>query len=153
VLFGSTEFFQYLCYSILVLFIVLQWVLSKTLRNVFPQLPAAAWGLCQFHPKYEQDFSKDEELIEGMDIVFVHGLAADPTKTWIAPGQESSWIEQLLKKDLPPSLKSSTRMFYFNYESFWAYNSSGTRLRQYGAELEQALVSLPRKSVGFFLSR
>ncbi|EPE08501.1 eukaryotic translation initiation factor 3 [Ophiostoma piceae UAMH 11346] len=106
---------------------------------------------------------------EGVDIVFVHGLASNPDTTWltkrgtalgqnagddIAKRQENTspvvnWVTDLFPDDIPDGLKKSVRLFYYNYDSYWQRDAKDTRLSLLADELldhlNNSIRSTPRE--------
>jgi hypothetical protein len=75
--------------------------------------------------------------------VLVHGLGSNPDTTWLAEAPESSitsdastsgakvyvnWITDFLVHDLDSAHRSTTRIFFFNYDSYWKRDALKTRL-------------------------
>ncbi|OQV07540.1 Tetratricopeptide repeat-containing protein [Cladophialophora immunda] len=94
---------------------------------------------------------------QGTDIIFVHGLNANPDTTWSVPAEPLEaqqsllkpnsetpaqdrvrWIEDFLPNDLPVPLKEHLRVFYYNHDSYVAREARQTRLRHLGEELLQS---------------
>jgi hypothetical protein len=85
-----------------------------------------------------------------LSIVLVHGLGSNPDTTWLAEAPESSitsdasghpidastsgakvyvnWITDFLVHDLDSAHQSTTRIFFFNYDSYWKRDALKTRL-------------------------
>ncbi|KAI0376669.1 hypothetical protein F5Y04DRAFT_285613 [Hypomontagnella monticulosa] len=100
----------------------------------------------------------------GVDIIFAHGLGSNPDTSWQAhnqsyacdrnPGAETdacgafagrkhvNWITDLLYDDLPPHLKKSTRIFFYNYDSYWSRDGIEERRARLGQELFEHLADL-----------
>lgn len=81
-------------------------------------------------------------------MIFVHGLGSNPDSTWLMqdhnlPGNTSvNWITDLFHEDLKdhPDLQLSTRVFFYNYESYWRRDSvKGERLKRLGDEFSRHL--------------
>jgi hypothetical protein len=84
-------------------------------------------------------------------IVFVHGLGSNPDTTWRAEkqairldsatdsqsnsNQYVNWVSDLLPKDLLPTTRQDTRIFFYNYDSYWKRDAVHTRLSNLGNEL------------------
>jgi hypothetical protein len=77
-------------------------------------------------------------LTRTSSVVFVHGLGADPTRTWYHG--DVCWITDLFPEDLKEKgIQSSVRLFTFNYDSFWVRDSNSTRLTVTAESLSQQL--------------
>jgi hypothetical protein len=85
-----------------------------------------------------------------LSIVLVHGLGSNPDTTWLAEAPESSvnsdasglpndastsgakvyvnWVTDFLVHDLDCAHRSTTRVFFFNYDSYWKRDALETRL-------------------------
>ncbi|KAI0399616.1 hypothetical protein F4802DRAFT_29064 [Xylaria palmicola] len=87
---------------------------------------------------------------DGVDIIFIHGLASNPDTTWrVKLAQRANtpkeaveesrqfvnWVSDFLPEDLPPAVRSDVRMFYYNYDSYWKRDAVLTRLATLGNEL------------------
>lgn len=73
-------------------------------------------------------------------VIFVHGLGSNPDTTWNAGN--SCWITDFLPSDLTrEGLKSSVRLFKFNYDSFWMREANPTGLVEIGGKLLRELLS------------
>jgi hypothetical protein len=78
----------------------------------------------------------------------VHGLGSNPDTTWRArrldPLQDEAarprstddqyvnWVSEFLPSDLPPAVRKDTRIFFYNYDSYWKRDALRTRLRDLG---------------------
>ncbi|KAH7000576.1 hypothetical protein EDB80DRAFT_618126, partial [Ilyonectria destructans] len=89
-----------------------------------------------------------------IDIVAVHGLAANPDYAWVwqpknnpadgfgYPTEHVNWLKHLLPAELLLSTQLSCRVMTFNYESKWLINAPQQRLSNISDKL---LVSLRNK--------
>jgi hypothetical protein len=46
-----------------------------------------------------------------------------------------NWVSELLPNDLPPAVREDTRIFFYNYNSYWKRDALHTRLSTLGNEL------------------
>jgi hypothetical protein len=89
--------------------------------------------------------------------VLVHGLGSNPDTTWLAKAPEDSlasgpsgspsdvptsgtqgyvnWVTDLLIEDLKPTSQRTTRVYFFNYDSYWKRDALKTRLRTMAGKL------------------
>ena len=73
-------------------------------------------------------------------VVFVHGLGSDPDCTWTAKNASSSesgyinWVVDFLPNDLPGDVKNGTRLFFYNYNTYWKRDAVKTRLARISLE-------------------
>jgi hypothetical protein len=83
-------------------------------------------------------------------IVLVHGLRSNPDTTWLAEAPVDSitssasshskdastsgakvyvnWVTEFLVNDLDHTKQPTTRIFFFNYDSYWKRDALQTRL-------------------------
>ncbi|RDW58624.1 hypothetical protein BP6252_13100 [Coleophoma cylindrospora] len=82
----------------------------------------------------------------GIDIIFVHGLGSNPDTTWRAKRVDLlhdkagcpeyvNWIREFLPHDLPPTVGKDTRIFFYNYDSYWKRDALKTGLGELGGKL------------------
>ncbi|KJZ70980.1 hypothetical protein HIM_09635 [Hirsutella minnesotensis 3608] len=110
------------------------WLLDKLAPSTSASRQGAEYGLRQEYPAAgEQSQAADGTT----DIIFVHGLGADPTKTW--RHGDVCWISQLFPQDLKEKGIQSVRLFTFNYDSFWVRDANSTRLADTARSLGQQL--------------
>ena len=85
-----------------------------------------------------------------ISIIFVHGLGSNPDTTWRAkystniseaPAKSqprnkryACWITDFLPYDIPSSFPGDIRLFFYNYDSYWANDAVDTRLMKLGNE-------------------
>ncbi|CAI6226687.1 unnamed protein product [Periconia digitata] len=69
----------------------------------------------------------------GIDIIFVHGLGSNPDTTW-GP-KDGNWVNRFLPEDIPLSLRNHTRIYFYNYETYYKRDAIQARLRTYGEHL------------------
>ena len=86
-----------------------------------------------------------------IDIVAVHGLGANPKKTWVgninrAGGENGEAVNWLQDLSMLPSVVPSSRIFTFNYESKWLREGPVQRLPPLGEQL-LSLLSHARPSL------
>jgi len=90
-------------------------------------------------------------LLTPLSIIFVHGLGSNPDTTWRArrvdPLQDEAarprstddqyvnWISEFLPTDLPPTARKDTRIFFYNYDSYWKRDALHTGLSELGGKL------------------
>jgi hypothetical protein len=81
----------------------------------------------------------------------VHGLGSNPDTTWRArrvdPLQDEAsrpqstddqyvnWVSEFLPSDLPPTVRKDTRIFFYNYDSYWKRDALHTGLSELGGNL------------------
>jgi hypothetical protein len=81
----------------------------------------------------------------------VHGLGSNPDTTWRArrvnPQQDKAarprttedqyvnWVSEFLPCDLPPTVRKDTRIFFYNYDSYWKRDALHTGLLELGGNL------------------
>ncbi|KAF7550099.1 hypothetical protein G7Z17_g5936 [Cylindrodendrum hubeiense] len=72
------------------------------------------------------------------EVIFVHGLGADPTKTWCHG--KTCWITDFLPDDIKQKgFDPFVHLFAFNYDSFWVRDANSTTLTQTARDLGQEL--------------
>jgi hypothetical protein len=77
----------------------------------------------------------EEELSQrGPDIVAIHGITGDYTRTWTHP-RGALWLRDFLPKDLPVP----TRVFSFGYDAQVKFSVSKAKLEDFARSLLQAL--------------
>nr|OQO27562.1 hypothetical protein B0A51_04475 [Rachicladosporium sp. CCFEE 5018] len=84
------------------------------------------------------------------DIVFVHGLGANPDTTWIAKsplGLVVNWVTDILPSDLPPALRGGTNIHFYNYDTYWKRNALKIRLVDVAVDLQIILTRLVQTSI------
>ncbi|KAJ8113785.1 hypothetical protein ONZ43_g5073 [Nemania bipapillata] len=107
---------------------------------------------------------------DGVDpgsLIFVHGMGSNPDTTWqgdakpkptlqkahpsqgipIRKDQKINWITEFLYEDLPRDLQEDTRIFFFNYDSYWLRDAAERRRSQFGQDLFEAIVTMERKAI------
>jgi hypothetical protein len=85
----------------------------------------------------------EEELSQrGPDIVSIHGITGDYTRTWTHP-QGALWLRDFLPKDLPVP----TRVFSFGYDAQVKFSVSKAKLEDFARSLLQALNRVRRGKV------
>ncbi|MCJ1307315.1 hypothetical protein MMC25_000961 [Agyrium rufum] len=101
----------------------------------------------------------------GIDIIFVHGLGSNPDTTWRArrvdPLQDKdvhprytdeqyvNWVSEFLPSDLSPTVRTDTRIFFYNYDSYWKRDALHTGLLELGGNLlEQVRTQLRQTEEG-----
>jgi hypothetical protein len=89
--------------------------------------------------------------------VLVHGLGSNYDTTWLAEATENritsdtpahpndastrgpkvykNWVTDFLVHDLDDTKLSTTRVFFFNYDSYWKRDALNTRLRSMADKL------------------
>lgn len=93
-------------------------------------------------------------------IIFVHGLGSNPDTTWQAkrsgqePGDPTSrcsdgtqfvnWVKDFLPSDLSEDKYEDTRIYFYNYESYWKRDAVNTRLATLGNELLHSIRGIRR---------
>jgi hypothetical protein len=81
----------------------------------------------------------------------VHGLGSNPDTTWLARRVDSlqdeavrprstddqyvNWVSEFLPSDLPPTVRKDTRIFFYNYDSYWKRDALHTGLSELGGKL------------------
>lgn len=85
----------------------------------------------------------EEELSQrGPDIVAIHGITGDYTRTWTHP-QGALWLRDFLSKDL----SVPTRVFSFGYDAQVKFSVSKAKLEDFARSLLQALNRVRRGKV------
>ncbi|KJZ71092.1 hypothetical protein HIM_09511 [Hirsutella minnesotensis 3608] len=110
------------------------WLLDKLAPSMSASRHGAEYGLRQEYPAAGE---QSQDADGTTDIIFVHGLGADPTKTWRYG--DVCWISQLFPQDLKEKGIQSVRLFTFNYDSFWVRDANSTRLADTARSLGQQL--------------
>ena len=57
-----------------------------------------------------------------------------------------NWISDFLPDDLPPTTRKDTRIFFYNYDSYWKRDAVHTRLWNLGNELIEHIHAGIRRS-------
>ncbi|BCS25428.1 uncharacterized protein APUU_50139S [Aspergillus puulaauensis] len=92
---------------------------------------------------------------DGTDILFVHGLGSNPDTTWQArrrtQGLNASdanvnWVSEFLPDDLGQLETGSTRLYFFNFDSFWKRDAAQARLTTIGNDLLEHMANGIRRS-------
>lgn len=81
----------------------------------------------------------------------MHGLGSNPDTTWRARRVESlqdeftrpqptddqyvNWVSEFLPSDLHPTVRKDTRIFFYNYDSYWKRDALHTGLSELGGNL------------------
>ncbi|RMZ89045.1 hypothetical protein DV736_g3719, partial [Chaetothyriales sp. CBS 134916] len=118
------------------------WLLNKLAPSKSASRRHAEDGLRLEYPATENMTDSKQSAGERpiMAVIFVHGLGADPARTW--HHGDVCWITDLLPKDLErKDLQSSVRLFTFNYDSFWVRDSNSTRLTVTAESLRRAITN------------
>lgn len=93
-------------------------------------------------------------------IIFVHGLGANPDTTWSAPKTHDAtapgprdgvwpsvnWVTDYLPYDLPAHILPYTRLFFYNYDSYWLRDAIEARLWAMGEKLVSQISLQIRRS-------
>jgi hypothetical protein len=76
-------------------------------------------------------------------VIFVHGLGSNPDTTWRKRVHDASprhpgggdksngdtcWVTDFLVDEIPLASRCKTRIFFYNYDSFWERDAVQTRL-------------------------
>ncbi|KAM5527058.1 Kinesin light chain 5 [Fusarium oxysporum f. sp. phaseoli] len=104
----------------------------------------------------------------GIDIILVHGLGSNPDTTWqklakddlhnqadpLSSGKKYvNWVADFLCDDLPPDIRRHTRVFFYNYDSYWKRAAIEERRSRLGLELFEEVTSMavktPERSIIF----
>ncbi|KAH7111469.1 P-loop containing nucleoside triphosphate hydrolase protein [Dactylonectria estremocensis] len=104
----------------------------------------------------------------GVDIILVHGLGSNPDTTWqklakndphnhadpLSRGKKYvNWVTDFLCEDLPPDIRRHTRVFFYNYDSYWKRDAIDERRSRLGQELFEEVTSMevktPERSIVF----
>ncbi|KAI1096927.1 hypothetical protein F5B19DRAFT_12548 [Rostrohypoxylon terebratum] len=105
----------------------------------------------------------------GVDIIFVHGLGSNPDTTWSAKNQSYicelsnragddrcdplagkervKWVTDFFHHDIPPHLRTKTRAFFYNYDSYWMRDAIEERRETIGKELFEQVVGMATKVI------
>ena len=81
----------------------------------------------------------------------MHGLGSNPDTTWRAKrvdplqgkaararstdDQYVNWVSEFLPSNLPPTIRKVTRIFFYNYDSYWKRDALHTGLSELGGTL------------------
>jgi hypothetical protein len=95
-------------------------------------------------------------------IIFVHSLGSNPDTTWrarksantshpteeIPPNSEQyvNWVSDFLPSDLPQDVRKDTRIFFYNYDSYWKRDAVYTRLQTVSSSLLEHINGQIRQS-------
>ncbi|KAI0899108.1 hypothetical protein F4806DRAFT_324535 [Annulohypoxylon nitens] len=115
--------------------IIYLWILRKVSSTVPCPRPRAQYGL-----RYLTSVSSvsQDTSTQSVAIIFIHGLGADPTKTWLHGN--TCWITDFLPEDIEKEkLDVSTKLLTFDYNSFWARDANAATLRTTATSLGQEL--------------
>jgi hypothetical protein len=89
-------------------------------------------------------------------IILVQGLGSNPDTTWqkLAKSDSEShtdpsflekkyvnWVTDFLCEDIPPDLRQHTRVFFYNYDSYWKRDAIEERRSRLGLELFEEVTS------------
>jgi hypothetical protein len=100
-----------------------------------------------------------------ISVVFVHGLGSNPDTAWQArrnatgdtkerPAVGSSlleeedvcWVTDFLPEDIPLAIRENSRVFFYNYDSYWQRDAVQTRLGSLGHNMLQSINSEIRRT-------
>ncbi|XDG01967.1 hypothetical protein ABKA04_001582 [Annulohypoxylon sp. FPYF3050] len=103
----------------------------------------------------------------GVDIIFVHGLGSNPDTTWsaqnksyicersnrigddqcgrVAGKERVNWVTDFFHDDIPLDLRTKTRAFFYNYDSYWMRDAIEEQRETLGKELFEQVVSIAAK--------
>ncbi|KAF4547236.1 Hypothetical protein D9617_51g089000 [Elsinoe fawcettii] len=100
----------------------------------------------------------------GVDIIFVHGLGSNPDTTWRAERRDAdaasttpkaeeerpfvNWVSDFLPHDLHPDVRRSTRLYFYNFESYWQRDAIDTRLKRLASNLLEKIKTTIQRSNG-----
>lgn len=89
-------------------------------------------------------------------IIFVHGLGSNPDTTWTVQVSQSEslldtkkrvcWISDFLPQDFSPTIRKSTRAFFYNHDSYWQRDAVQARLWSLGEGFLQRIRASIRNS-------
>ncbi|EXK77979.1 hypothetical protein FOQG_17325 [Fusarium oxysporum f. sp. raphani 54005] len=97
----------------------------------------------------------------GIDIILVHGLGSNPDTTWqklakddlyiqadpLSSGKKYvNWVADFLCDDLPLDIRRHTRVFFYNYDSYWKRDAIEERRSRLGLELFEEVTSMAVKA-------
>lgn len=99
--------------------------------------------------------------LSASSFVFVHGLGSNPDTTWKAktacpitnasadiPAKTdcfATWVIDFLPEDVPPEVYDSTRLFFYNYDSYYWRDAVQTRLSNIGTSFLEHVESSIRR--------
>ncbi|ETN44019.1 uncharacterized protein HMPREF1541_10884 [Cyphellophora europaea CBS 101466] len=121
------------------------------------QRPQARWGLVEFR---RADLGTQLRA-DGVDVVFVHGLGANPDTTWTAtlpptkpaiPDEHDKtqervcWVTNLWIDDIPAEVRRKTRIFFYNHDSGWRRDGVQGRLSTLAGRMLHELRGMPQGS-------
>lgn len=102
------------------------------------------------------------DVTDRTSLIFVHGLGSNPDTTWRArkstntsyrteealpSGEEYvNWVSDFLPSDLPADVRTDTRIFFYNYDSYWKRDAVYTRLQTVGTHLLEHIDGQIRQS-------
>jgi hypothetical protein len=75
-----------------------------------------------------------------LSIIFVHGLGSNPDTTW-GPRDGRCWVSDFLPEDIPAAFHRETRIFFYNYDSYWKRDAVQARLWSLGKSLLDRITS------------
>ncbi|EXU98176.1 tetratricopeptide repeat and NB-ARC domain protein [Metarhizium robertsii] len=83
------------------------------------QSTASAPGIRVLVEPAEQDLGSPNKNDDGIDIVAIHGIGADPDKTWTGRGPAGERVSWLSDSEMLPKAVPTARIMRFGYESAW----------------------------------
>lgn len=69
-------------------------------------------------------------------IVAIHGLSADPARTWVCPRTQANWLIDFL-----PRWRRDLRILAINHDTTWDVDSPIKSLRDYGEGILESIAS------------
>jgi hypothetical protein len=103
----------------------------------------------------------------GVDVIFVHGLGANPDTTWgrkrprnpefpilqntKGGSPQSCWVTDFLPEDIPKQYHKNIRMWFYNYDSYPERDAPLERMEHYAAKLLYRIGLEVRKSPQVFV--
>ncbi|KAH7122884.1 hypothetical protein EDB81DRAFT_813163 [Dactylonectria macrodidyma] len=116
------------------------WIISKLAPSPSRSRRQVEYGLNSLHQPTEPSSKNRTDTKDWTKtaVIFVHGLGADPTKTWC--DGKTCWITDFLPDDIKQEgLDPFVNLFTFDYDSFWVRDANSATLTHTARDLGQEL--------------